>query len=158
MPHKCKAVFYLAEAVYCLCVYKPNTAIALSNFNASCWIYSFWVQNKSLHLTSPYNNSWFIVLEKWNNKFSVLSQSLRVFIGFSHSPNKFALFSFHSSVHCIPQNCSCSFHFPSFIWKTKKAFTLLQVTLYLFLYYSRPMWTPVTWTSGTCVVSLFPLS
>lgn len=33
---KCKALFYLAEAVYCLRILKPNVGSAVSNFNCLC--------------------------------------------------------------------------------------------------------------------------
>ena len=93
----------------------------------ACVEYIAYEFRKSFHLTSPHNNRWFTVLEKWNNRFSVVGQSLSAFIGFFHSSNNFALFWFHSI--CATELFSWS-SFSIIDGANKKYFPPLVVTLH----------------------------
>lgn len=125
----------------------------------ACVEYMAYEFRKSFQLTSPHNNHWFIVLEKWNNRFSLLGQSLRGFIGFFHSSNNFALFWFHSTVYTTKLFSWSSF---SIIHKkNKKYFPFLLVTLYRQIPgpgQARALLTTVAWNSECYVRRLFSLS
>lgn len=117
----------------------------------ACVEYIAYEFRKSFQLTSPHNNHWFIVLEKWNNRFSVWGQSLRGFIGFFHLSNNFALFWFHSIVY------TTKLFFVFIIHKANKEyFPFLLVTLYWQIPgQARLVLTTVAWTSQCYAQFLF---
>lgn len=125
ISEKCKAMFYLAEAVYCLRILKPkqlklDTADLWDQLYPTliaCVEYIAYEFRKSFQLTSPRNNHWFIVLEMWNKRFSFFSQSPRGFIGFFHFSNNYALFWFLKAVYTTKLFSWSSF--PSFTKQTK---------------------------------------